>query len=310
MARRRSRALPDAGRAARRAAGHAEPTTCAAATSRSTRWRSRSSGDELGHLHDPDDGRRDLEPRRARPARPQLPRRPDAALPRRPLRGPARLPDGRADGGPRARRDRIGAMETVSGTRVREELLAMLRRARRADGLKRMHELGLLDALSSGARARHRARRRRPRSAPSRPGADRVLAVLAAIVCPEPDAAGREPRPGRATSATGAPRRPRRAAAGRGSGAELSPSGIHTLLRDEPPEALALALASARRPRRSSSGRRLRHVRLEIRGGRPDRRGRRAARARPGAGRDAACQARRRGRGPRRRAGLRAEGAR
>jgi tRNA nucleotidyltransferase (CCA-adding enzyme) len=102
-------------------------------------------------------------------------------------------------------------------------------------------------------------------------GADRVLAVLAAIVSRDPeeldpwvDSLGldREARERVRRAARDAP------ALAEGLGAvQLSPSAIHTLLRDEPPEALALALALGTAPEPILEyGSRLRHVRLDITG--------------------------------------------
>ena len=62
----RARGVRRAGRAAARDAGLARGGPRAGATSRSTRWRSGSTGDDLGHLYDPHGGLGDLEARAIR----------------------------------------------------------------------------------------------------------------------------------------------------------------------------------------------------------------------------------------------------
>jgi tRNA nucleotidyltransferase (CCA-adding enzyme) len=102
-------------------------------------------------------------------------------------------------------------------------------------------------------------------------GADRVLAVLAALVLRAPDAlvpwleqlgVTREQRERVAKAARDAP-----ALAEGLKAVELSPSGMQTLLGDEPAEALALALALGASPEPILQwATRLRHVRLDITG--------------------------------------------
>jgi tRNA nucleotidyltransferase (CCA-adding enzyme) len=138
-----------------------------------------------------------------------------------------------------------GALDTVSGKRIRDELLDLLREADAPRALERMRELKLDCAL-------HPAWRVMPERAASamlacgETGADRALAVLAALMVP--DAEALHPlldrlaltRQERDTVA-------RAAEIGGHLAHRLSPgmpaSRIHELLHHEPIEALAVALA-------------------------------------------------------------------
>ena len=229
------------------------------------------TGDELGRLHDPFDGRRDLERRMVRILH-------DASFlddPTRLLRAvryETRL-DFRMDPeSERLAREAIliGAPRTVSGQRVRDELLDLLGELDAPSALERMVDLGLAAALHP-ALAPDVTLAASAALGASEVGADRVLAVLAALVVAAPDdlvpwleslGLTREQRESVARAARDAP------ALAEGLGAvELSPSAIHALLRDEPPEALALALALGVSPEPVLDwSSRLRWVRLDING--------------------------------------------
>ena len=161
------------------------------------------------------------------------------------------------------------ALDTVSGPRVRDELLDLLAEVDVADGVARLAELGLDRAL-------HPALEADPALAAGAAlgaldtGADRVLAVLAALAGGSPDDLG----PWVEGLGLRASVRDRVLRAAR-SGPELcealrverSPSELHELLGGEPPEALALALALGAPPApvlRYVAD--LREVRLEVTG--------------------------------------------
>jgi tRNA nucleotidyltransferase (CCA-adding enzyme) len=133
---------------------------------------------------------------------------------------------------------RAGALGTVSAERVREELLALLAEAEAPSAVARMGALGIADALGLRGDAGFVAA---AMLACADTGADRVLAGLAALL-PDPAAAERLALPA-------GPRRIVMRAADRAPAlrealaSPLRASELHALLRDEPPEAIALALA-------------------------------------------------------------------
>jgi tRNA nucleotidyltransferase (CCA-adding enzyme) len=229
------------------------------------------TGDELGHLHDPFEGQRDLERRMVRVLH-------DASFlddPTRLLRAvryETRLDFGMDPETERLAREavRIGALKTVSGQRIRDELLDLLAETDAPTAIERLRELGIdrgldpaldLDVELAASAALGAAE----------VGADRVLAVLAAMVLQSPDVlvpwveqlgVTRDQRERVAKAARDAP-----ALAEGLKGVALSPSAIHALLHDEPPEALALALALGAPPEPILDwSDRLRFVRLEITG--------------------------------------------
>ena len=204
------------------------------------------SGDDLGVLHDPHGGREDLGEGVVR----VLHERSfidDPTRLLRALRYEARL-RGRLDPDTeRLAREAIGAgaMDTVSGPRVRDELIDLLREPEAPAALERMRELGLDRAL-------HPRFAVDPDAAASaaavsiETGADPALAALAMLVAPnstalmdwlERLALGRSAYDRVARAAIVGPR-----VAG-----ELRPdmpaSRIHALLDGAPPELLAVALA-------------------------------------------------------------------
>jgi tRNA nucleotidyltransferase (CCA-adding enzyme) len=204
------------------------------------------SGDELGHLRDPYGGRADLEARVVR----VLHERSFLDDPTRLLRAvryEARL-GGRLDADTEAlAREAIagGALDTVSTHRVRDELLDLLAETEVGRAVELLGDLGLDEAL-------HPSLTSDPELvasaalACSETGADRALAALAALVSHDPE------RLADWVDALGLTRSDRErvlAAARQAPGlvvplrAELPPSAVHALLRCEPPETLALALA-------------------------------------------------------------------
>jgi tRNA nucleotidyltransferase (CCA-adding enzyme) len=204
------------------------------------------SGEEVGTLHDPHGGRADLDTGTVR----VLHERSFVDDPTRLLRAlryEARL-GGRLDPDTEAlARAAIadGAPATVSGKRVRDELLDLLREPAAPDALARMRELDLDCALYPALRVD-------PDRAASAllgcadTGADPALAALAALIAPDGDALHpwldrlaltRDERDRVARAASVGPRLAHRLPP------DLPPSAIHALLDGEPLEGLALALA-------------------------------------------------------------------
>jgi tRNA nucleotidyltransferase (CCA-adding enzyme) len=204
------------------------------------------SHDDLGALHDPLDGRRDLDERVIR----VLHERSFTDDPTRLLRAvryEARL-DAAMD--PRTEElalEAIGdrALGTVSGKRTRVELMFLLEEEEMPPAVARICALGLHEALypcllCDPDRAASAA------LGAAETGADRALAVLAALIAPDADAL--HPwldrmaftRPERERVARAAHAGPHLAYALR---ADMAPSEIRALLHGEPLEALAVALA-------------------------------------------------------------------
>jgi tRNA nucleotidyltransferase (CCA-adding enzyme) len=145
-----------------------------------------------------------------------------------------------------ARQAAAGAgFSTVSGARVRDELLDLLREDEAPAAVARMHELGLDRALDPSLEAD-------PELVAStllacaETGADRALAGLAALVSSAPEQLKdwvEELHLGRQQADAvlrAAAKGPQLASTLRN---ELAPSAVHAVLSCEPPEALALALA-------------------------------------------------------------------
>jgi tRNA nucleotidyltransferase (CCA-adding enzyme) len=169
----------------------------------------------------------------------------------------------------RAREAAAGALASVSGPRVRDELLDLLAEPGSAAGVARLRDLGLDRAMHPRLAADPDLVAGASLGA-AETGADRVLAALAALV----SAAPAELRGWLEDLHLGRDRTDRVArAAARGEGVadelreDLPPSGIRRLLAPEPPEALALALARGA-PAESILRyvRGLRDVRLEVTG--------------------------------------------
>jgi tRNA nucleotidyltransferase (CCA-adding enzyme) len=205
------------------------------------------SRDDLGHLYDPCDGLTDLETRTIRVLHPgSFFDDPTRLL--RAVRYEVRLGFAMDENSERDARAAIAedAMSTVSGARVRDELMELLAEFEVPNGVERMRDLGLDRAL-------HAALDPDPELVASASlgavaiGADRALAALAALCAANPveldlwvaglqleardrDAVSRAARVGRRLAHELKSR-------------ELAPSELRDLLAGEPPEALALALA-------------------------------------------------------------------
>jgi tRNA nucleotidyltransferase (CCA-adding enzyme) len=134
---------------------------------------------------------------------------------------------------------------TVSGPRVRDELLDLLSEDEAPAAVERMRELGLDRALDPNIEADPELVAG-TQLACAETGADRALAGLAALVSSAPNRLGEwleDLHMGRqATDAVmrAAVKGPQLASTLRN---ELTPSAVHAVLSCEPPEALALALA-------------------------------------------------------------------
>ena len=209
-------------------------------------------GDELGRLHDPHGGRVDLDRGVVR----VLHERSFLDDPTRLLRvvryaGRLRFaldPDTELLA---AAAIEGGALETVSGARLRDELLDLLREATGLSALRRLRGLGLDRALipwPAGPAARERvlSQASAAQQATAATGADRALAALAAIAASHPEQGERWidrlslPAGERDRVRIAARAAPLLARELRG---ELRPSAVHALLIGVPPEALSLALA-------------------------------------------------------------------
>jgi tRNA nucleotidyltransferase (CCA-adding enzyme) len=205
------------------------------------------AGDDLGHLHDPHGGAADLGAGLVRILHAgSFLDDPTRLL--RAVRYETRLGFHMDEDTERAARAAVAedALSTVSGSRVRDELMDLLAEYEAPAAVERLRDLGLDRAL-------HPALRPDPELVASASlgavaiGADRGLASLAALVAGAPDeldpwVAGLQlearERDGVSRAARAAP----------GIVAELRarermPSELRELLGDEPPEALALALA-------------------------------------------------------------------
>jgi tRNA nucleotidyltransferase (CCA-adding enzyme) len=229
------------------------------------------TGDELGHLHDPFDGRRDLDQRTIRVLHDKS-FLDDPTRLLRAVRYETRLGFRMDPDTERLAKEaiRIGAVRTVSGHRIWDELRDLMAEPEAPTALERVRELEMDKALDPVLEIDVTLAASAALGA-SEVGADRVLAVLAALVLKDPDALlpwleslgltrdERDRVAGAARDAT---------ALAEGLGAvELSPSAIHALLHGEPPEALALALALGVSPEPVLEWwSRLRHVKLDITG--------------------------------------------
>jgi tRNA nucleotidyltransferase (CCA-adding enzyme) len=201
-------------------------------------------GDQLGHLHDPHGGSADLAARVVR----VLHDRSFVDDPTRLLRAvryEVRL-DFRMDqpteelAKESARR---GALATVSGPRIRDELLDLLAEHAAPRGVARLVELGLLGTLGGGLDGDAELVASAKLGA-GETGADPALTALAALVGPEPDAAWVESLGLRADERDAVLRAARKAPQlAKTVRDDLPDSVIHALLHCEHPETLALTLA-------------------------------------------------------------------
>jgi tRNA nucleotidyltransferase (CCA-adding enzyme) len=138
-----------------------------------------------------------------------------------------------------------GALETVSGPRIRDELMDLLREVEAPSALERARELAIDSALHPSLAADPELAAAAALGA-AESGADRGLAALAALVSHAPGelepwveslALGRAERDAVMAAARQAP------GLVRSLRGDPPDSAVHALLRREPPEALALALA-------------------------------------------------------------------
>ena len=201
-------------------------------------------GDELGHLHDPHGGCDDLEGRAVR----ILHDRSFIDDPTRLLRAvryEVRLDFAMDEPTEELAREaaRRKALGTVSGARIRDELLDLLAEHAAPRGIARLVELGLLETLGPDlnddpeliASAKLGAGETR---------ADPALTALAALASPEPSADWVEALALRADERDAVLRAARKAPElARLVRLDLPDSAIHALLHCEHPETLALTLA-------------------------------------------------------------------
>ena len=200
--------------------------------------------DELGHLHDPHDGCGDLAARVVR----VLHDRSFVDDPTRLLRAvryEVRL-DFRMDESTQelakegARR---GAPATVSGQRIRDELLDLLAEHAAPRGVTRLAELGLLESLGGNLNGDAELVASAKLGA-GETGADPALTALAALASPEPDTDWLDSLGLRADERDAVVRAARKAPQlATTVQADLPASAIHALLHCEHPETLALTLA-------------------------------------------------------------------
>jgi tRNA nucleotidyltransferase (CCA-adding enzyme) len=204
------------------------------------------SGDDLGALHDPHGGRADLEAGVIRVLH-RASFRDDPTRLLRAVRYEARFGLRMDEQTERLAREAAACtgFSTVSGARVRDELLDLLGEDEAAAAVARLRELGLDRALRPSMHADPELVAGAQLAAAAT-GADRVLAGLAALVSSAPGELEdwlEELHLGRRAAdavARAARRGPQLASTLRD---ELAPSAVHALLSREPPEALALALA-------------------------------------------------------------------
>jgi tRNA nucleotidyltransferase (CCA-adding enzyme) len=204
------------------------------------------SGDDRGVLHDPHGGRDDLDTKVIRVLHGQsFIDDPTRLL--RALRYEARFGFRMDEQTERLAREAAAGpgFSTVSGPRVRDELLDLLAEEEAPAAVARMHELGLDRALDPSIEADPELVAG-TQLACAETGADRAMAGLAALVSSAPDQLGdwledlHTGRPATDAVMRAAVKGPQLASTLRN---ELAPSAVHAVLSCEPPEALALALA-------------------------------------------------------------------
>lgn len=201
-------------------------------------------GDELGHLHDPHGGSTDLDARVVR----VLHDRSFIDDPTRLLRAvryEVRLDFKMDEPTEELAREaaRRNAFATVSGPRIRDELLDLLAEHAAPRGVARLMELGLLDTLSGDLKGDPELVASAKLGA-SETGADPAFTALAALAGPEPDAVWVESLALRADERDAVLRAARKAPQlAKTVRADMPDSAIHALLHCEHPETLALTLA-------------------------------------------------------------------
>jgi tRNA nucleotidyltransferase (CCA-adding enzyme) len=201
-------------------------------------------GDELGHLIDPQGGCADLDARTVR----VLHDRSFVDDPTRLLRAvryEVRLDFKMDEPTEELAREsaRRNALATVSGPRIRDELLDLLAEHAAPRGVERLVELGLLETLGGELEGDVELVASAKLGA-GETGADPALTVLAALLGAEPDADWVESLGLRADERDGVLRAARKAPQlAKTVRAEMPDSAIHALLHCEHPETLALTLA-------------------------------------------------------------------
>ena len=201
-------------------------------------------GDELGHLHDPHGGSADLDARVVR----VLHDRSFIDDPTRLLRAvryEVRLDFAMDEPTEELAREaaRQRALATVSGPRIRDELVDLLAEHAAPRGVARLTELDLLDTLG-GELDGDPDLVGSAKLGAGETGADPALTALAALVGPEPDAVWVESLGLRAEDRDAVLRAARKAPQlAKLVRSELPDSAIHALLHCEHPETLALTLA-------------------------------------------------------------------
>jgi tRNA nucleotidyltransferase (CCA-adding enzyme) len=201
-------------------------------------------GDHLGRLHDPHGGCDDLASRHVRVLHDRSfiddPTRLLRAV-RYEVRLDFRMDQPTEELAREATRRR--SLETVSGARVRDELLDLLGEHAAPRGVERLVELGLLDSLGPDLRGNPELVASAKLGA-AETGADPSLAALAALLGPDPDAGWVESLALRADERDAVLRAARKAPQlARLVRSDLPDSAIHALLHCEDPETLALTLA-------------------------------------------------------------------
>jgi tRNA nucleotidyltransferase (CCA-adding enzyme) len=204
------------------------------------------SGDDLGAMHDPHGGEADLGAGLVRVLHPRsFVDDPTRLL--RAVRYAVRFGFALEDETERLAREAVaaGALSTVSGPRVRDELLDLLGEVDAPAALELARSLGIDRGLDSALDADAELAAAAALGS-AETGADRRLAALAALVSRAPD----ELEPWLDTLALGRGDRGRVAGAARQGPslvralrADPPPSAVHALLRCEPPETMAVALA-------------------------------------------------------------------
>jgi tRNA nucleotidyltransferase (CCA-adding enzyme) len=201
-------------------------------------------GDELGHLHDPHGGCADLDANVVR----VLHDRSFIDDPTRLLRAvryEVRLDFHMDEPTEELAREaaRRTALGTVSGPRVRDELLDLLGEPAAPRGVERLVELGLLETLGGGLNGDAELVASAKLGA-GETGADPALSALAALGSPEPDPVWIESLGLRAEERDAVLRAARKAPQLANTVRDdLPASAIHALLHCEHPETLALTLA-------------------------------------------------------------------
>ena len=204
------------------------------------------TGDDLGHVYDPHGGVRDLDAGVVRVLHEgSFVDDPTRLL--RALRYEARMGFAMDADTERLAREAIrrGALSTVSGSRIGDELMDLLAEENAAPAVGRVRELGIDKALHTALDADPELVRSAAVVAPE-VGAHRALTGLAALVSSDPLilAAWVDDLGLTAAQRDAALRAAREAPElVRGLRGEARPSRLYDLLADEPPEALALALA-------------------------------------------------------------------